>query len=113
METRNFIFDDPGSIIVRIEGIESSTILSDQSVTVSGNVEQKVLRSVDFTTVVYDNTEKTTHEAYHIKPAQRLEFYYELAIILILIPAVLFVYVLFWIKKKPKESGSKYGSVKI
>ena len=75
---------DSGSIIIRIEGIHSSSILADEGVTVSGNVENKVQRSVDFTTAVYDNPEKTTHEEYHFKPAQRLEIYYELMIFIIL-----------------------------
>ena len=58
---RNFVFTDSGSIIIRIEGIHSSSIFTDEDVTVSGNVENKVQRSVDFTTVVYDNPEKTGH----------------------------------------------------
>ncbi|MFB5605164.1 MAG: plastocyanin/azurin family copper-binding protein, partial [Nitrosarchaeum sp.] len=110
---RNFIFDDYGSIIIRFEGIESSSIIAEESVTVAGKVEHKSIRSVDFTTVVYQNPEKITHEVYHIKPAQRLEFYYELAIIIIVIPAILFVYIIVWLKKKPKNSDQKYGSVKI
>jgi hypothetical protein len=110
---RNFVFDESGSIIIRIEGIETSSILADESVTVSGKVEGKSQRSVDFTGVVYDNPEKTTHESYHIKPAQRLELYYELAIAFILIPAGMFVAVIIWMKRKPKISEDKSGAVKI
>ena len=66
---RNFVFTDSGSIIIRIEGIHSSSIFTDEDVTVSGNVENKVQRSVDFTTVVYDNPEKTGHEVYYLQPA--------------------------------------------
>lgn len=80
--------------------------MTEESVTVSGDVENKAQRSVDFTAVVYENTEKTTHEPFHVKPAQRLEIYYELAISLILIPAVLFIFVVFWMKKKPKIQTS-------
>ena len=110
---RNFVFDESGSIIIRIEGIETSSILAEESVTVSGKVENKVQRSVDFTGVVYDNPEKTTHEAYHIKPAQRLEFYYEMAIAIILIPAVALVGLIIWMKRKPKIPEGKTGAVKI
>ena len=42
-------------ILIRIEGIHLPSIFADESVTVSGNVENKIQRSVDFTTVVYDN----------------------------------------------------------
>lgn len=108
---RNFVFDESGSIIVRIEGIQSSSILSEESVTVSGTVEDKAQRSVDFTGVVYDNPEKTTHEAYHTKPAQRLSFYYELAMAIILIPAAMFVGIIIWLKRSPKIRERKSSAV--
>ena len=108
---RNFVFDESGSIIVRIEGIQSGSILSEESVTVSGTVEDKAQRSVDFTAVVYDNPEKTTHEAYHIKPAQRLTFYYELAMAIILIPAAMFVGIIIWLKRSPKIREGKSSAV--
>ena len=110
---RNFVFDESGSIIIRIEGIETSSILAEGSVTVSGKIENKAQRSVDFTGVVYDNPEKTTHEAYHIKPAQRLEFYYEIAIAIILIPAGMLVGLIIWMKRSPKIPEGKSGAVKI
>ena len=108
---RNYVFDKSGSIIIRFEGIEASSILSEESVTVSGSVEHKAQRSADFTTVVYDNPEKTTHETYHVKPAQRLEFYYELALGIIAIPAVMFVGIIIWLKKKPKIKEGKSSPV--
>ena len=110
---RNFVFSDSGSIIIRIEGVHSPSIIADESVTVSGNIENKVQRSVDFSTAVYDNPEKTSHEIYHSKPAQRLEIYYELMIIIILVPAVLFIGALLWLKRKPDIPPTKPGAVKI
>ncbi len=110
---RNFVFSDSGSIIIRIEGIHSPSIFADESVTVSGIVENKVQRSVDFTTVVYDNPEKTSHEVYYSQPAQRLEIYYELMVVIILVPAVLFIVAILWLKKKPNITQSKPGAVKI
>lgn len=110
---RNFIFSDSGSIIIRIEGIQSPSIFAEESVTVSGNVENKEQRSVDFTSAVYDNPEKTSHETYHIKPAQRLTTYYELMIFIILVPGILFLIALFWLKRKPKIPDSTPGAVKI
>jgi plastocyanin len=110
---RNFVFTDSGSIIVRIEGIHSPSILAEGSVTVSGNVENKEQRSVDFTTAVYDNPEKTSHETFHIKPAQRLTIYYELMIFIILIPAAMFIVVLLWLKRKPNTPETNSGAVKI
>ena len=110
---RNFAFSDSGSIIVRIDGIHSPSMLADEGVTVFGDIETDVQRSVDFTTAVYANPEKITHEAFHSKPAQRIEFYYELMILIILVPGVLFVGALLWLTKKPKISDEKPGAVKI
>ena len=110
---RNFVFSDSGSIIIRIEGIHSPSILAEEGVTVSGNIENKAQRSVDFTTVVYDNPEKISHEVYHSKPAQRLEIYYELMIFIVLVPAVMFIVALLWLKRKPDIPQDKPGAVKI
>ncbi len=108
---RNFVFSDSGSIIIRIEGIHSPSIFAEKSVTVSGNIENQEQRSVDFTTVVYDNPEKTGNDVYYSQPAQRLEIYYELMIFLIVIPAVLFIGVLLWVRKKPDISHGKSSAV--
>ncbi len=110
---RNFIFNESGSIIIRIEGIEAPSILAEESVTVFGDIQSKEQRSVDFTTAVYDNPEKTTHEVYHIKPAQRLTIYYELMTFIILVPAVMFIVILLLMKRKPKVQDEKPGAVKI
>jgi len=110
---RNYVFSDSGSIVVRIEGIHSFSVFAEESVTVSGNIQNTELRSVDFTTAVYDNPEKTSHETYHAKPAQRLSTYYELMLLIILVPGIMFLIALFWLKKKPKIKDEKQGAVKI
>ncbi len=109
---RNFVFSDSGSIIVRIEGIQTPSLLAEESVTVFGDVQNKEQRSVDFTAAVYANPEKTSHETYHIKPAQRLTNY-ELMIFIILVPAVMFIVALLWLKKKPNIPEPTPGTVKI
>ena len=98
---RNFVFDESGSIIIRFENIVSSSTLAEESVTVRG-AASKAARSVDYTAVAYDNPEKSTHEEFHIAPAPRLTFYYEIAVAIIAIPAVLFILILYWMKKKPE-----------
>ena len=50
---------------------------------------------------------KTSHKVYHSKPAQRLEIYYELMIIIILVPAALFIGALLWLTKKSKSYQTK------
>jgi len=110
---RNFVFSDSGSIIVRIEGIQTPSFLAEKSVTVFGEVGSKEQRSVDFTSAVYDNPEKTSHETYHIKPAQRLTIYYELMLFIILVPGIMFIIAFAWLKKKPKIKDETSGAVKI
>lgn len=108
---RNFVFDESGSIIIRMQGIQSASILAEESVTVGGMIENESQRTVDFTGVVYDNPEKTTHEAYHIKPAQRLTFYYEMAMAIILIPAAMFIGIVIWLKRSPKIVSRKSSAI--
>ncbi len=67
-DTRNFIFNKSCSVIIKIEGIQSTSILPEGSVMVLGTMENKIHRSVDFTTAVYDNSEKFSHEVYHTQP---------------------------------------------
>ena len=57
---RNYVFSDSGSIIIRVEGVQSPSVFAEESVTVFGDVQSKEQRSVDFTTAVYDNPEKTS-----------------------------------------------------
>ena len=108
---RNFVFSDSGSIIIRMVEIHSPSIFAEEGVTVSGNIENKEQRSVDFTSAVYDNPEKTSHETYHIKPAQRLTTYYELMVVIITVPAVLFIVAIFWLIKKPNTKQGKSTAV--
>ena len=97
---RNFAFDDSGPIIIRFEGIASTAgTPGEKSVGLTTN---KAVRTAEFSTIVYDNPEKIDHEQMQVRPAQRLEFYYELMVVIILVPAVLLVAALFWMKKKSK-----------
>jgi hypothetical protein len=108
---RNFAFDNSGPIIIKFEGITNTAGTVDEK-SVSG-ITTKAARTTEFSTVVYDNPDKISHEQIHVKPAQRLEFYYELLTVIILAPAVVFILAIYWMKKKPKSSEPKYGSVKI
>jgi len=94
---RNFAFNDTGPIIIRFEGIEGTAGTPvEKSVDINTN---KASRTTEFSTIVYDNPVKSTHEQMQIKPAQRFEIYYGLMLGIILVPGVLFVLVLFWMKK--------------
>jgi len=98
---RNVVFEEPGPIEIIFENIVSWGT----SALESGARAQPLhpsLRSVQFTTMVYENPELTSFKDEIVQPKQTFQFYYEIAVAIIIIPGVLFVIILFWIKKKPK-----------
>ena len=98
---RNVVFDEPGPIKIIFENIVSwgtSGLESDARV----QPLHPSQRSVQFTTMVYENPEQSSFTDDIVQPKQTFQFYYELAVAIIIIPGALFVIVLFWIKKKPK-----------
>ena len=106
---RNFAFNERGSVIIRFEGITSTAgTPGEKSVDVTTT---KAARTTEFSTIVYDNPEKITHEQMQVKPAQRLEFYYELMVVIILVPAALFVVALLWMKKKSKNTPTSSSPI--
>ena len=102
---RNVVFKEPGPVEIRFENIVSwgtSGIESGARVQPS----HPSLRSLQFTTMVYENLEQTAFTDDIVQPKQTFQFYYEIAVALILIPAVIFIFVLIWMKKKPKIQKS-------
>lgn len=107
---RNFVFDDTGSIIIRFEGIEGTAgTVSDKTILATTS---KAARTTEFSTIVYENQEKMNHEQMQmqIKPAQRLDLYYGLYPVLILVPGTLFIIALFWMKKSKKNPSQNTES---
>jgi plastocyanin len=101
---RNFAFNESGPVIIRFEGISSTAgTPGEKSVGITTN---KAARTTEFSTIVYDNPEKLTHEQMQVKPAQRFEIYYGLMLGVILVPAVLFVVALLWMKKTTNSPTS-------
>ena len=106
---RNFAFDNSGPVIIRFEGITGTVgTASEKSVGITTN---KAARTTEFSTIVYDNPEKIDHEQMQVKPAQRLEFYYELLIVIILTPAAIFIVALFLMKKKPENTSTSSSPI--
>jgi len=95
---RNVIFEEPGPITIRFENIVSwgSSGIDSPGRTMPSDPS---FRIVQFTAMVYENVEKT-HAPTIIQPKQTFQFYYEIAVIIILIPAGLFVLVLWRMKSK-------------
>ena len=98
---RNVIFDEAGPIEIRFENIKSWGTSAIESKARAEPLDPS-LRTAQFTTIVYENPEKIHHTEAVIQPKQTLQFYYEFAVIIILIPAAVFIAILFLMKKKPK-----------
>ena len=99
---RNFVFEEAGQIEIRFENIMnwgSSGIESAARAT----PDNPVFRSAKFTTIVYENPEKNQTIEAIVQPKQTFQLYYELAVVIIAVPAALFVFILWYMK-----SGKKY-----
>ena len=82
---RNFIFESPGPIEIRFENIQSggtSAIESDAR----EQAAFSILRTVSFSTMVYENPDKITADEIVVQPAKRLDIQYEILVAIIVIP---------------------------
>ena len=100
---RYVVFDEPGPVQIKFENIKSwgssgieSSVRDIEGVT--------ALRTITFTTMVYENPEDIVMTEMIVQPKQTLQFYYEIAILIIVIPAILFIFVLLKMKSKPKTA---------
>ena len=90
---RNFVFEEPGPIEIRFENVVSwgtSGIESDAR-------QQPLhpsLRSVQFSTIVFENLDNGYVPPKIIQPKQTLQLYYEVAVVIILVPAALLIIVI-------------------
>lgn len=102
---RNFIFDKPGSIEIRFENIESGGTSGIESAA-RLPAQDLSLRTIVFTTMVYDNPEKEMHHGIVVQPAKRVELQYELLAAIIAIPGGLVIsLILYMVYRKPKTNS--------
>ncbi len=104
---RNFLFEKVGPIEIRFENVVSWGTSGIESEARAPPVHPS-LRSVQFSTIVYENPEEITSIPKIVQPKQTFQLYYEIAVIIILAPAVLLVVVLIMMKKgKPLSKYHK------
>ena len=96
---RNFIFKEAGPVIIKFKNIVASS-LTGRSPTFT--VDDSSARLVDFTTIVYENTEGKVTDEVVIQPAKRVEFAYEIAVLIIIVPAILLGAIILYSRHKPK-----------
>jgi len=105
---RNFIFETSGPIEIRFQNIISGGTSGIES-GAREPVDNPIFRTVVFTTMVYDNPEKTSTSEIVVQPAQRMDIYYEILVGAILIPALMLLGIIVFMKirKSKKLSSSK------
>ncbi len=104
---RQWIFEESGPVIIKFENIKLSGSAVSQGLSdiATGSsaitlTENSVGRIGEFTAMVYTNPTKTT-PVQIVQPEETAQFYYELPVIVVIIPTVLFFLVIFLIKRKP------------
>lgn len=107
---RDYAFDSSGPVLVRFERIHGDVRESAEGRTLGGDIQRPEQRTVEFSTIIHDNPDMAFHEKIQTKPAQRLELYYDLMMAIIAVPAVLFVCLIFLMKRKSKASSTKSSS---
>ena len=98
---RNFVFEEPGPIEIQFDNVVSwgtSGIESDAR----AQPLHPSLRSVQFSTIVFESLDNGYVPPKIIQPKQTLQLYYEVAVIIILVPAALLIIVIvLMIRGKP------------
>jgi len=109
---RNFLFEEAGPIEIRFENIVSWGT----SAIESGSRAQPLhpsLRSIQFSTIVYENPEEITSVQKIVQPKQTFQLYYEVGASLVIVPVIMFVFVLFLMKRKTPLSKYHKSSTPI
>lgn len=107
---RDYAFDSSGPVLVRFERIQGDVRESAEGRTLGSGDQSPEQRTVEFSTIIHDNPDMASHEEIQTKPAQRLVLYYDLMIAIIAVPAILFVALIFLMKRKSKPSSAKSSS---
>ena len=104
---RNFIFETSGPIEIRFQNIVSGGTSGIES-GARESVDNPIFRTVEFTTIVYDNLEKTSTTEIVVQPARRLDIYYELLVAVIVVPTIMLLGIITFMKfRKPKKYSSQ------
>jgi len=99
---RYFIFEEAGPVEIIFENIVSSGSSGIES-TARAQPSNISFRTVQFTTMVYENLDIKQTVDMVVQPRQTFQIYYEIAIVIILVPGILFIYVLYDMKRIPKH----------
>ncbi|MGH1520756.1 MAG: cupredoxin domain-containing protein [Nitrosopumilus sp.] len=106
---RQWIYDEPGTTIVKIKNIQPYGTVAEMQLTFGDDASARL---ADFSTIVYENTEKTFTTDEIIQPRQTVQFYYEIAIAIILVPGIMLLVAVLYMKNKGSHISSKHEEEK-
>ncbi|MCH7940410.1 MAG: hypothetical protein IH842_00320 [Thaumarchaeota archaeon] len=94
---RNFAFEEAGPIEIKFENVVSWGTSGIES---GARIQplHPSLRSLQFSTIVYENPDHTMEMPKITQPKQTAQLYYEIAAAIIIVPAILFVFAIIMIK---------------
>jgi len=94
---RNFSFEEAGPIQIKFENVISWGTSGIESMARDQPLHPS-LRSLQFSTIVYENPDRTIVMPKITQPKQTVQLYYEIAVLIIIVPAILFVFVIIMFK---------------
>ena len=103
---RQWIYDEPGNTIVKIKNIKPYGTVAEMEIVFTDDTSGRL---VDFSTIVYENTEKTFATEKIVQPRQTLQFYYEIAVAIIAVPAIMLFFVVMYMRKPKHSTSVNYG----
>lgn len=103
---RQWIFEEPGSVLIKFRDIRSFGKVAETNIDLSGS---SVARLGDFSAVVYENTEKIKTVDEIVQPRQTVQFYYEIAVAIIVVPAIMLLIVVIFMKNKGPQTPINQG----
>lgn len=108
---RQWIYDESGTTIVKIQNIKPYGTVAEMGISFTSDYSGRL---ADFSTIVYDNTEKTFSTEKIVQPKQTLQFYYEIAVAIIAVPAIMLLAAVWYMKRQKSTtlySGGKSSPI--
>lgn len=108
---RQWIFEEPGDVLVKFRNIRGYGTVGGMEIKLT---EESAGRIADFTTIVYENPEKLITTEKIVQPKETFQFYYEIAVLIIIVPAIMLgIIVLLMKRQKPilPPSGRKASPI--
>ncbi|MCV0372397.1 MAG: hypothetical protein K5793_02455 [Nitrosarchaeum sp.] len=106
---RQWIYEEPGTTIVKIQNIKPYGTVAEMEISFSDDSSGRL---ADFSTIVYENTEKTFTTQEIIQPKQTFQFYYEIAVAIIAVPAIMLLAIVTYMKNKGSKTPINQGERK-